>query len=70
MRGPTLERFELDVAVDYLTDVQTTLYMEAFWRTGSTKVQLEDPVWESSTLPGERTVDLDGIGIRMGFRWI
>jgi hypothetical protein len=62
--------FEMDVAVDYLTDVQTTLYVEAFWRMGSTTVQLEDSVWESSALPGERTVDLDGIGIRLGFRWI
>ena len=62
--------FELDVAVDYLTEVQTTLYLEAFWRTGSTTVTLEDPVWESDVFPAERSIDLDGIGIRLGMRWI
>lgn len=62
--------FELDASVDYLTDVQTTLYLEAFWRLGSTTVKLEDDVWESDVFPGERSVDLDGFGIRLGLRWI
>jgi hypothetical protein len=62
--------FELDASVDYLTEVQTTLYLEAFWRTGSTTVKLEDDSWESDVFPGERSIDLDGIGIRLGLRWI
>ncbi|MGQ0723025.1 MAG: hypothetical protein ACT4PE_15855 [Candidatus Eiseniibacteriota bacterium] len=62
--------FELDASVDYLTDVQTTLYLEAFWRTGSTTVKLEDDARETDVFPEERRVDLDGIGIRLGLRWI
>ena len=61
---------EIDAAVDYFTDTSTTLYLEAFWRTGSTDVDLDEMIWEGSSFPGTRRVDFDGIGIRLGLRWI
>lgn len=62
--------FELDGTVDYLTDVRSTLFAEAFWRVGSTTVELENRIWESSAFPGKRDIEFDGIGIRLGLRWI
>jgi hypothetical protein len=62
--------FELDLAVDYFTEVRSTLYVEAFLRRGGTTVSLDDDVWETTAFPSERRVDLDGFGIRLGLRWI
>jgi hypothetical protein len=62
--------FELGATVDYFTEVRTTLYLEGFWRTGSTTVTLEESVWDGSTFPSERRIDFDGFGVRLGLRWI
>jgi hypothetical protein len=62
--------FEADLAVDWFTDVRTNLFLEVFWRTGSTTVSLDQAGWESSLFPGERRIDLDAVGLRAGFRWI
>jgi hypothetical protein len=62
--------FAIAFSADYFTDTRSTLYVETFWRTGSTTVELEDSVWEGSTFPGRRRIDFDGVGIRLGLRWI
>lgn len=62
--------FELQASIDYFTEVHTTVFIDAFWRNGSTTVSLDNAVWESSSFPGKRRIDFDGIGIRIGMRWI
>lgn len=58
------------LSLDYFTDSNMTLYVETFARMGSATVELGPSDWESTTLPTRRRIDLDGIGIRLGFRWI
>ena len=61
---------DLAVSCDYFTDSNMNLFAEIFGRVGSADVELERPIWESTILPGTRAVNLDGVGIRLGFRWI
>jgi hypothetical protein len=61
---------DLALSCDYFTDSNMNLFAEIFGRAGSGDVKLTDDVWESTILPGTRRVNLDGIGIRLGFRWI
>jgi hypothetical protein len=58
------------VSVDYFTDSNMTLYVEVFYRVGDATVELGTAEWGSTTIPTKRRVDLDGGGIRLGFRWI
>jgi hypothetical protein len=62
--------FGLNLGIDWFTEVNTNLFVDLFWRTGSTTVALDQADWESSLVPGKRRVDLDATGIRVGFRWI
>ena len=62
--------FSANLGIDWFTDVRTNLFLDLFWRTGSTSVSLDQPEWESSLFPGKRRIDLDAAGIRVGFRWI
>jgi hypothetical protein len=62
--------FEANLGIDWFTDVRTNLFLELFWRVGSTTVSLDQGDWESSLYPGERRIDLDATGLRAGFRWI
>jgi hypothetical protein len=57
------------VTMDYLTDTNMTLFLEGFFRVGGTDVELDSSEWESPTVPGTRTVDFTGGGLRLGFRW-
>lgn len=61
---------DLAVSCDYFTDSNMNLFAELFGRIGSADVELTDDVWESTILPGTRRVNLDGVGLRLGFRWI
>lgn len=62
--------FETNLGIDWFTEVRTNLFLEVFWRVGSTTVKLDQGDWESSLFPGERRIDLDATGLRVGFRWI
>jgi hypothetical protein len=61
---------ELTASLDYFTDTDMNLYVELFGRAGHTDVELVDAIWESTAFPGTRRVDLEGAGVRVGFRWI
>jgi hypothetical protein len=61
---------ETALSVDYFTDSNLNLFVEGFWRTGGTDVDIRTEEWASTILPSRRRVDLDGAGIRLGFRWI
>ncbi len=61
---------ELAASLDYFTDVEMTLFLELFGRLGAADVRTEDGVWNGTIVPERRRVDLDGAGIRLGFRWI
>ena len=54
---------------DYVTDSSMSLFVDLFFRIGATEVELSEPAWESSNLPGTRRVDFTGGGIRLGVRW-
>jgi len=62
--------FSANLGIDWFTEVRTNLFLDLFWRTGSTTVSLDQAGWESSVFPGERRIDLDATGLRVGFRWI
>lgn len=61
---------EASVALDYYTDARMNLVVEVYGRLASGDVSLEPSSWQSSTLPPSRDVDLTGLGVRLGFRWI
>lgn len=61
--------FESTISADYLTESNMTLYLEAFFRAGSTDVELETNAWESTVVPGTRGVNFGGGGLRLGFRF-
>jgi hypothetical protein len=57
------------VAVDYPALNSQTLYLEGFYRVGSTEVELDDGAWDSSFTPGLRKIEFTGFGFRLGMRW-
>lgn len=61
---------ELAASLDYFTDVEMNLFVELFGRIGAVDVETEDDLWNGTIVPARRRVDLDGGGIRVGFRWI
>ncbi|MDP6529965.1 MAG: hypothetical protein QF819_03005 [Gemmatimonadota bacterium] len=61
---------ESTFTIDYYTNPDNTLFLEFFRRDGSATVELQEREWESSFLPWKRAVDFDGVGVRLGLRWI
>ncbi len=61
---------EFAASLDYFTDVEMTLFLELFGRFGAADVHTENDVWNGTVVPERRRVDLDGMGVRVGFRWI
>ena len=61
--------FEGTISADYLTESNMTLFLETFFRVGTTDVDLETEAWESTIVPGTRGVDFGGGGLRLGFRF-
>jgi hypothetical protein len=62
--------FEGGAELDWVTDTQMTLYLEAFFRAGSTTLDATEATVENEFFPGSRDIDLMGFGLRVGLRWI
>jgi hypothetical protein len=60
---------EAALAMDYPSQSAQTIYLEGFFRYGATEVEVEDPAWDSSFLPGRRKLEFTGFGLRLGLRW-
>ena len=46
------------------------IYLDLFYRNGSTNVRLDDPGLESFNTPAESSVEFTGWGIRLGVGWM
>jgi hypothetical protein len=61
---------DLTVTVDYLLEGSNTIFVDTFYRNGSTSVDLDQVEQDGSFTPGVREVEFSGVGVRLGLRWI
>ena len=60
---------DLTATVDYLLGGSSTLYLEGFYRNGSSTAETDDPALSGSFVPTKREVEFSGVGLRLGMRF-
>jgi hypothetical protein len=61
---------DLTVTVDYLLEGSNTIFVDTFYRNGSTSVELDQVEQDGAFTPGVREVEFSGVGVRLGLRWL
>jgi hypothetical protein len=60
---------DLTMTLDYLMESASSIYVDAFVRIGSTRVEVDEAAWDNSFTPGKRDVEFTGGGMRLGVRF-